>query len=114
MLYPRGILIKFFDDRPISINKNKYVLTYIYCKGNILKNIACFLDGVVSVWDTPTQISRASTKVGEGVTKVRGRITKMGGGNPLNHQAIFYFIFVIKELFKLKKLEESSPTYILT
>lgn len=28
------------------------------------------LDGVVSVWDTPTQISRASTKVGEGVTKV--------------------------------------------
>jgi len=28
------------------------------------------LDGVVSVWDTPTQISRASCKVGEGVTKV--------------------------------------------
>ena len=49
-----------------------------------------FLDGVVSVWDTPTQISRASTKVGEGVTKVRGRITKMGGGGELlNHQAIF-------------------------
>ena len=93
MLYPRGILIKFFDDRPISINKNKYVLTYIYCKGNILKNIACFLDGVVSVWDTPTQISRASTKVGEGVTKVRGRITKMGGGVSFwtTKQFLFYF-----------------------
>merc|ERR1712113_825366 len=28
------------------------------------------LDGVVSVWDTPTQISRVSCKVGDGVTKV--------------------------------------------
>ena len=29
-----------------------------------------FSDGIVTVWDTPTQISRHSCKVGEGVSKL--------------------------------------------